>query len=80
MIVEIRGVIYVDALASWQGLSLNIASKEDLTQFLPNLGNHLRTKLGDEHIIENYELFVVRGDKRDYYFVAQDCVIDKTLP
>jgi hypothetical protein len=66
--------------AGWRGLLLNVATKEELANFLPKLGSHLRQKLQDDYILDHYKLFVFLTDGRDKYFVAKDCVITQVLP
>jgi hypothetical protein len=78
--IEIRNAIYIDMYAGWRGLLLNVATKEELANFLPKLGSHLRQKLQDDYILDHYKLFVFLTDGRDKYFVAKDSVITQVLP
>ncbi len=80
MHIQFVDAIYVDMYAGWRELSLNVATRNELVDFLPSLGSHLRKKMTDEYIIDNYKLFVFSTNGKDKLIVARDCMISQVLP
>jgi hypothetical protein len=80
MHIEIQEVIYFDTDGGWKGCLLNVATSEELSKFIPNLGSYLRETMTDEHILETYKLFVFPTSGNNQHFVARDAIIAQLLP
>lgn len=76
----VRDTIYLDAFGDWLGCDVHLASKETFEEFIPNLGETLINHIGNDKILEEYNMYVIPSETVNIIFIARDVLIDRILP